>query len=341
MKTRVVLTICVAALVVGLMGAACTEQAGARGNRNQMALQANGPGEGQPPGAAQLTEEQRQQVAEKMKEMREANNTPEEIRAAVQEMLKGWGVEPGAGRGPGALPGEGPGRGERPGGQFPGAAQLTDEQRQKVVTTMREMREAGKTPEEIRAAVDELYKQWGIERGEGAPRWQGGERGERPGGMFPGMAQLTEEQRRQVMAKMQEMREAGKTPEEIRTAIGEMLKGWGIELGAGRGEGARGGRGPQGGEGAPRWQGGERGERPGGMFPGMAQLTEEQRRQVMAKMQEMGEAGKSREEIRAAIGEMLKGWGIELGAGRGEGAGGGRGPQGGEGQRNRPPTTEI
>ena len=223
-----------------------------------------------------LTEEQRTQLHAKMKEMREAGAKPEEVRAAMAEMLKGWGIEPPQGRGAGE------GRGNRFGDQ------LTEEQRAQLHKKMQEMRAAGATQEEIQAARIEMLKGFGIEA-QARPAGQG------PGaadGPRPRFANLTEEQRTQVQAKMREMRQAGAKPEEIKAAIQEMLKGWGVE--------------PQGkGQGAGRF----------------ANLTEEQRTQLQAKIKEMRDAGAKPEEIRAAVQEMCKGWGVEL-----QGRGGGQGP---------------
>lgn len=42
-----------------------------------------------------LTAEQQQQLQARTKELRANNATREEIRAAIQEMLKAWGIEPG------------------------------------------------------------------------------------------------------------------------------------------------------------------------------------------------------------------------------------------------------
>jgi len=66
--------------------------------------------------------------------------------------------------------------------------------------------------------------QWGQQV---APPWSGQPGLGQHGGL---MQQLTPEQREQVNTKMQEMREAGATPQEIREAIREMLEGWGIQL---------------------------------------------------------------------------------------------------------------
>jgi mRNA-degrading endonuclease RelE of RelBE toxin-antitoxin system len=159
---------------------------------------------------------------------------------------------------------------------------LTPEQRAQVQAKIQEMKQAGKTPEEIRQAVFEMLKGWGVQLPQGAGA------GDKQGPAW--MQQLTPEQRAQVLAKHQELKQAGKTPEEIHAAIAEMLKGWGVQMPAGGGRGG--------------W---------------MAQLTPEQQQQVKAKIQEMQQQGKTKQEIHAAVLEMLKGWGIQAPAGGGRG----------------------
>jgi hypothetical protein len=86
------------------------------------------------------------------------------------------------------------------------------------------------------------------------------------------------------------MREAGATREEIRDAVHEKLTGWGIEI--------------------PEHPG--RGECRGHRGEIFKQLTEEQRRAVHDLVREMREAEATREEVRAAVREMLESFGIEL-----------------------------
>ena len=94
---------------------------------------------------------------------------------------------------------------------------------------------------------------------------------------------LTDEQREALQTRVQEMRDAGASREEIRTEITTMLDGWGIDH--------------------PEWQGPSR--------PWMEALTDEQREALQTRVQEMRDAGASREEIRAEITTMLDGWGID------------------------------
>jgi len=197
-------------------------------------------------------------------------------------LFKGWGIEmPQRGQGQGGPGGPGKGLG----------ANLTEEQKTQLHAKIKEMRDAGAKPEEIKAAVAELFKGWGLEMPERGLR-QGGQGQGGPGGPGKGLgANLTEEQKTQLHAKIKEMRDAGAKPEEIKAAVAELFKGWGLEM--------------------P-----ERGLRQGG--PGQGQgplqgllkdLTPEQRQQVMAKVKELRQNGATREEIKKAIEDMIKGFG--------------------------------
>jgi len=159
-----------------------------------------------------LTEEQREVVKEKVEELRSQDASREEIRTAVAELLKGYGIE---------LP-EHQGKGPRGGfrGSFSG---LTKEQRKAVREKIGEMRNQGASRQEIRTAVRELFEGYGID----LPEHQG--KGPRGGfrGFFSG---LTEEQRKAVREKIGEMRDQGASRQEIRTAVREMLEGYGIQL---------------------------------------------------------------------------------------------------------------
>ena len=185
-----------------------------------------------------------------------------------------------AGRGDGQC--EGQGRGHA--GLF---SQLTEEQRDAVHEQIKQMREAGASREEIHAAVREMMEGWGIELPE-HPAREGGECDGQHRHHPPFLDQLTEEQREALHAMVEQMREAGASREEIRTAVHEMLQGWGIEVPEGR-----------------------RGHR-GRMKEVFEQLTEEQRTAIHDMVVEMREAEATREEIRAAVREMLEGYGVEL-----------------------------
>ncbi|KPJ59344.1 MAG: hypothetical protein AMJ46_11450 [Latescibacteria bacterium DG_63] len=103
---------------------------------------------------------------------------------------------------------------------------------------------------------------------------------------------LTSEQREAVRALRTEMRESGATREEIHTAVGEMLKSYGVELPENWDEKPLGDKGP------------------GRRF--FSNLTEEQKEAIRGLRTEMKEADATREEIHAAVGEMLKSYGVQL-----------------------------
>jgi hypothetical protein len=99
-------------------------------------------------------------------------------------------------------------------------AKLTDEQRQQIYDTVVKMRETGATPDEIKAAVTELMKgfgvvvpdNWGEQRGSGL------------------CAKLTDEQRQQIYETVAKMKETGATRDEIKAIVKELLEGFGIDV---------------------------------------------------------------------------------------------------------------
>jgi uncharacterized membrane-anchored protein len=225
-----------------------------------------------------LTDEQREAVREKMEEMRSQGATREEIHTAVAEMLKGYGIEvPEDWKGPHNRGGFGPGL-----GSF--WKDLTKEQREAVHEKIKELRDQSVTREEIRAAVVEMLEGYGIEVPEDWPGPFGF--GHSRGGFWK---DLTKEQREVVHEKIKELREQGATREEIRAAVAEMLQGYGIEL-------------PE------KWGEGHRCD----IRDLLSNLTDEQRQAVRDKIREMRSQGATREEIQAAVAEMLEGYGIEL-----------------------------
>ncbi len=220
-----------------------------------------------------LTDQQRAAVQEKREEMRSQGATREEIHAAVAEMLKGYGIE---------LPeNRGEGRGDGHKGFFKG---LTDQQREAVHEKIQQMRDEGAGPEEIHAATAEMLKGYGIELPENCPGPMG------PGKLGFG-ANLTDEQREAIRLKTEEMRDQGATREEIGAAVAEMLKGYGVDV-------------------PDNWHGPLPFGHPWGDF--RADLTDEQRQALREKREQLRAQGASREEIHAAIAEMLEGYGIQL-----------------------------
>ena len=167
----------------------------------------------------QLTEEQREALNQIIEELRDAGATHEEIREAIQQFLEEQGIDTEE-----CLEMKGPGEpGER---RFMGCFdQLTEEQREALNQIIEELRDAGATPEEIREAVQQFLEEQGIDTG----NWQGmkghGQRG------FPRgcLDQLTEEQREALNQIIEELRDSGATPEEIREAVQQFLEEQGID----------------------------------------------------------------------------------------------------------------
>ena len=116
------------------------------------------------------------------------------------------------------------------------------------------------------------------------------------------MAYLTHEQSDAFREKKEEMRSQGAARQEIHSAVAEMLKGYGIDV-------------PE------DWKGlrGFRGGFGPGPFGFCADLTDEQREAIHDKIKEMRDQGATREEIHAAVAEMLKGYGIDVPEDWGEG----------------------
>jgi Spy/CpxP family protein refolding chaperone len=228
-----------------------------------------------------LTDEQKEAVEAKMKELRDNKASPEEMHAAIDEMLKGYDIEVPARDSIGPPPDMG---GPGPGGFL---KDLTDEQREAVEAKMKELRDNKASPEEMHAAIDEMLKGYGIEvparDSIGPPLDMGGPG---PGGF---LKDLTDEQREAVEAKMKELRDNKASPEVMHAAIDEMLKGYGIEP-------------PKGCPGPP-------GKGHGHGFP--EGLTKEQRETIDAKIKEMRNQGATHGEIRAAVDKMIEGYGME------------------------------
>ncbi len=225
-----------------------------------------------------LTDEQRAAIQEKVTELKESGANRQEIRTAVAEMLKEYGIEV-----PDAWF-------NRLGKGNYLCADLTDEQRTTIQEKVTGMKEDGASREDIRAAVAEMLKEFGIELPDKQANRQGiqGRRPGRRGNANYLGADLTDEQRTAIKEKIAEMKEAGASRKEIREAVAEMLKEYGVE--------------------PPDRQAGRRGK---GNRLG-TNLTDEQRTTVKEKVTEMKEAGASREDIREAVAEMLKEYGIEV-----------------------------
>ena len=239
-----------------------------------------------------FNDETKAAIQERVTELREAGASREEIRVAIAELFEGFGIE---------AP-EKPNRSGR--AKLPGSGRLqlslTDEQRTAIREKIEEMREAGASRKEIRAAAAGLFEEFGVNLSE------------KPNGFgrtgLPGASRLklslTDEQRTAIGEKVDALREAGASREEIRTAVAEMLKGFGVQapenpfLGEGSGRRDRPGRG-----------------RIGGHRKGFfLELTDEQHAAIHKTVTDMKDAGANRKEIRAAIVELLKEYGVIVGS---------------------------
>ena len=109
--------------------------------------------------------------------------------------------------------------------------QLDATQRAELKALVDGLRESEATREEVRTAVDAKLDEWGVERPE---RPDGSEREGRH-------SALSEDQRAELKALVDGLRESEATREEIRTAVDAKLDEWGVE----RSEGVRHRTGPR------------------------------------------------------------------------------------------------
>ena len=250
MKTKKFLSILLIIFCICLAGPAMSED-NIPGSLNQSQMN------------SRLTEEQKQQLKAKVEEMKEAGASQEEIKSAVRELFKSWGIKP-----------------ENQGNQSPGRnvrGNLTEEQQQMVKAKIEEMKAAGASQEEIKSAVKDLLKSRGI-----TPQNIGNQSQRRNW-----MDNLTDEQKKELKFTVEAMKNDGASWEEIRTVVKSMLKDWGIT--------------------PSQSQDNQSQKR-----ELMSQLTEEQRQELKSTVAEMKEAGVSQEEIKAVVKKMLKKWGITI-----------------------------
>ncbi|NIA31008.1 MAG: T9SS type A sorting domain-containing protein [Actinobacteria bacterium] len=220
-----------------------------------------------------LTQEQRQTVQETIRDLREKGATREEIHAAVDQLFDGWGIEK-----PQMHQGF---KGCRGAGHKP---QLTDEQRETLHTTIKEMRDQDATRDEIHAKVAEIFQEWGIEM----PENRDGHFGHKGFGM-----NLTDEQRETLHSTIKEMRDQGATRDEIHAKVAELFKEWSIEKPA-------------------KMMHGRKGHKKGAWAKRLgAKLTVEQRQTLRETVKNLKDQGAGRKEIREAVKALFDEWGIE------------------------------
>ncbi len=299
------------------------------GEGNTDSSQGEGPTYAKHARMSMLTPEQHEQVKAKIAEMKEAGASREEVREAVADLLKGWGIE-------------------RPRVDVSTEyrvgilQQLTPEQREQLQGKTAELREQGASMEQIREAVGDMLQGWGIEApgvgvgprwgqpdqpprwGQQAPAPQWGQQAGPPQWGQPGLAPHWGQQGQGPRWGQQgpppqwghpgpppQWGQQGPAPQWGQQSYGP---GWGQP-----GQPPRWGQQgppPQWGHPGqpPRW--GQQGPAPQRGFGQqgmgmMQQLTPEQREEVQAKMQQMKEAGATREEIHGAVRELFEEWGVE------------------------------
>jgi hypothetical protein len=163
---------------------------------------------------ADLTDEQQTALREKVTEMKEDGATREEIHTTVGEMLHGFGVE---------LPEDWDQRPRRGDGPF---ANLSDEQRNEIHQMVMDMKEAGASRAEIHEIVGTMLHGFGVELPEDWDQHQ-----ERCRHGFRRLcAGLTDEQRISIREMVMNMKESEVSRAQIHAAVGEKLRGYGIEL---------------------------------------------------------------------------------------------------------------
>jgi len=237
----------------------------------------------------QLDENQKQELQAKIKELRDAGASREEVQQAINSLLESYGIQ---------LPEDSRKRGRfaRSGrGLLTGLIKGLDEsQKQAIQEKHKELREAGKTPEEVHVEIGILLQSFGVELPGNWDELQGkGRRGREIRGGFN--SELSEEQKQAIQTKMKELNDQDASREEIHEAITEMLTGYGIDIPDDFKRGARfgsRGRGPH--------------------LSVFKDLTDDQKKAIQEKTKEMHEQNAKPEEIHAAVGEMLQSFGVEL-----------------------------
>ncbi len=221
---------------------------------------------------ANLSEEQKAELAALMNQLREQRSAPEATQAALGEKLQSFGITL-------------PDTWYQTPIEFEGGFTLTPEQRSEIKALMESLQAEGKTPEERRAALVGLLSSYGITVPDNfmiGPERGIGPRGDRGRGPI-----LTEEQRTAVDALVASMKEEGKTEAEIRTAVGELMASYGITAPVRRGP-------------------------PEGTQAARSGLTNQQRAEVQALVRTMRAEGKTATEIRDALAAKFNQYGVAM-----------------------------
>ena len=176
----------------------------------------------QDPVWSQLTEEQQETLRTTIRNMTEAGDSSEEIHAAVVALLEGWGIDVPADWRPR------PRRNARQ-GQNPIWDQLTEEQRQEILSTLSSLHESEASREEVIETIEALFDSYDVELPEGwLPRFLRHLHHRHVWHSI--MDQLTDEQKQELHELIRDQRQAGATREEIHQSVRALLESYGIEL---------------------------------------------------------------------------------------------------------------
>jgi hypothetical protein len=255
MKKLIITTALGLVLLVG------TQQALAFNNcKGQMNGQMNGSRNGMTSVMEDLTNDQRAELHKQRQALLETGVARSEIRSAMQEQLKEWGVDAPMNRGNNRGNNKGYKKGRKNKsnrGQGYGGDRfqnLSPEQQKELTALRASCREEGLTPQKGREACGELFASWGMEapspqgqrgqglrngnRGRGGQDYQGhrnGNRG-RGGQDFQGrrahrlfIDELTNDQRAELHKERKRMQEAGEAPSAIREMHEKKLSAWGFD----------------------------------------------------------------------------------------------------------------
>lgn len=148
---------------------------------------------------SQLTEEQRAELKTALEALKASEATRDEVRAAVDELLAGYGFER-------------PDAADRLTQRLSGV--LTETQLAEVQAAIGELKAAEASRSEVKAAVDALLEGYGVERPERSGRLS---------------SVLTEDQRSSLRAEIDALREGGATRDEVRAAFEAKLTEFGLD----------------------------------------------------------------------------------------------------------------
>lgn len=169
------------------------------------------------------------------------------------------------------------------GGELRGlVADLTDEQKDEIKATVEALRDEGATPEQIHAAIGEKLESFGVALPEG---WNV------PPPFRSYVTDLTGEQKAVLEATIESLVAEGATRDQIHLAIGEKLESFGVAL-------------PEDWSTPPEVR---------GLLRGLgADLTDEQKAELVATVEALRAEGATRDQVRTAISEKLESYGVTL-----------------------------